>query len=52
MKKSTTDVSNFDVDFISEPPRLSQIDGKLLKTIDEEIFKGFSFVNTEFNKTP
>jgi len=46
--KSALDVSNFDADFINEQPRLSQIDGKLLKTIDGEIFKGFSFVNNEF----
>ena len=46
--KSPNDVSNFDPDFTSEQPRLSQIDGKLLKTIDEEIFKGFSFVNKGF----
>ena len=46
--KSAADVANFDPDFISESPKLSQIDGKLLKTIDEEIFKGFSFVNKNF----
>ena len=46
--KSPYDVSNFDPDFTSENPRLSQIDGKLLKTIDEEIFKGFSFVMKGF----
>ncbi len=44
-KKSATDVSNFDPDFTSETPRLSQIDSKLIKTIDEEIFRGFSFIN-------
>lgn len=43
--KSATDVSNFDPDFTSETPRLSQIDSKLIKTIDEEIFRGFSFIN-------
>jgi len=47
-KKSLYDVSNFDPDFTSEPPRLSQIDGKLLKTINEEIFRGFTFINKEF----
>jgi serine/threonine protein kinase len=46
--KSSADVSNFDPDFTTEQPRLSQIDGKLLKTIDEEIFRGFSFVNKGF----
>ena len=44
-KKSAIDVSNFDPDFTSETPRLSQIDSKLIKTIDEEIFRGFSFIN-------
>ena len=48
LKKSPADVSNFDPDFTTEQPRLSQIDGKLLKTIDEEIFKGFSFVSKGF----
>lgn len=47
--KSPLDVSNFDSDFVNESPRLSQIDGKLLKTIDGEIFNGFSFINSEFN---
>ncbi|RMZ96750.1 kinase C theta type [Brachionus plicatilis] len=46
--KSVFDVSNFDPDFTSETPRLSQIDVKLLKTIDEEIFKDFSFVMKGF----
>lgn len=46
--KSPTDVSNFDPDFTSEMPRLSQIDVKLLKTIDDEIFRGFSFIERGF----
>lgn len=46
--KSVYDVSNFDPDFTSETPRLSQIDVKLLKTIDEEIFRDFSFVSKNF----
>lgn len=46
--KSVYDVSNFDPDFTSETPRLSQIDVKLLKTIDEEIFKDFSFISKDF----
>ncbi len=46
--KSAFDVSNFDPDFTTEQPRLSKIDGKLLKTIDEDIFRGFSFINKDF----
>lgn len=43
-----SDTSNFD-EFLTATvnPKLSQMDKQLLKTIDEEIFKGFSFVSKE-----
>ena len=50
--KASTDHSNFDVGFPSSgKPKLSQIDKKLLKTIDEAIFKGFSFMSKDFDKS-
>jgi hypothetical protein len=43
-----SDTSNFD-EFLTANinPKLSQMDKQLLKTIDEDIFKGFSFVSKE-----
>ncbi|ELU04030.1 hypothetical protein CAPTEDRAFT_114953 [Capitella teleta] len=43
--KSNTDVSYFDADFTMEKPNLTPPDKDLLKTMDQEIFEGFSFTN-------
>ena len=43
--KSPMDLSYVDTEYTSLTPRLSKLDGKLLKTIDDSIFRGFSFTS-------
>ena len=43
--KSATDLSNFDKDLTTGKPKLSHMDKKLQKTIDNNIFRGFSFTS-------
>uniref|UniRef100_A0A671MAN4 Protein kinase C n=1 Tax=Sinocyclocheilus anshuiensis TaxID=1608454 RepID=A0A671MAN4_9TELE len=43
--KSPNDCSNFDQDFLSEKPRLSQSDKNLIDSMDQSAFAGFSFIN-------
>lgn len=44
-QKSPSDCSNFDREFLSEKPRLSQGDKNLIDSMDQSAFAGFSFVN-------
>uniref|UniRef100_A0A8C2E880 protein kinase C n=1 Tax=Cyprinus carpio TaxID=7962 RepID=A0A8C2E880_CYPCA len=43
--KSPNDCSNFDREFLSEKPRLSQSDKNLIDSMDQSAFAGFSFIN-------
>ncbi|NP_001352166.1 protein kinase C, delta b [Danio rerio] len=43
--KSSSDCSNFDREFLSEKPRLSQSDKNLIDSMDQTAFAGFSFIN-------
>ncbi|XP_072187487.1 protein kinase C theta type isoform X1 [Excalfactoria chinensis] len=43
--KSPSDCSNFDKEFISEKPRLSCADRALINSMDQNMFRNFSFVN-------
>ncbi|XP_074647004.1 protein kinase C delta type-like isoform X2 [Tubulanus polymorphus] len=45
--KSAADVSNFDSDFTMERANLTPPDRELMKTMNQMIFKGFSFTNPE-----
>ena len=47
LQKSANDVSYFDTDFTMEQPRLTVSDKYLLKTMDQEVFTGFSFTNQD-----
>uniref|UniRef100_A0A3Q3ARE4 Protein kinase C n=1 Tax=Kryptolebias marmoratus TaxID=37003 RepID=A0A3Q3ARE4_KRYMA len=42
---SPSDCSNFDKEFISEKPRLSCADRTLINSVDQTMFRNFSFVN-------
>uniref|UniRef100_A0AAQ4RWH2 Protein kinase C n=1 Tax=Gasterosteus aculeatus aculeatus TaxID=481459 RepID=A0AAQ4RWH2_GASAC len=42
---SPSDCSNFDKEFINEKPRLSCVDRTLINSVDQTMFKNFSFVN-------
>ncbi|XP_013379149.1 protein kinase C delta type isoform X2 [Lingula anatina] len=43
--KSASDVGNFDTDFTMERAYFTPPDKELLKTMNQEVFKGFSFTN-------
>lgn len=47
--KNTRDVSNFDIDFLKEEPILTPVNPEVLKTINQDEFKGFSYTNEYFN---
>uniref|UniRef100_A0A6G1SA44 protein kinase C n=1 Tax=Aceria tosichella TaxID=561515 RepID=A0A6G1SA44_9ACAR len=47
--KNARDVSNFDVDFLKEEPILTPVDPKILKTINQDEFRDFSYINEYFN---
>ncbi|KAF3859372.1 hypothetical protein F7725_021771 [Dissostichus mawsoni] len=42
---NASDCSNFDKEFINEKPRLSCADRTLINSVDQTMFKNFSFVN-------
>ncbi|XP_065674354.1 protein kinase C delta type isoform X2 [Hydra vulgaris] len=47
--KSNNAVNNFDPDFTMEEPKLTPMDAKLMESIDQFQFKGFSFINPAFH---
>ena len=50
LQKSKTDANNFDKDFTSEEPTLTPIDQAVVRAINQEEFRGFSFVNPDYGK--
>lgn len=48
LKKNARDVSNFDNDFLKEEPVLTPINPDVLKTINQDEFRGFSYTNELF----
>jgi len=46
--KNKTDANNFDRDFTSEEPILTPVDPAVIKTINQEEFRGFSFINRDY----
>lgn len=47
---SPSDCSNFDKEFINERPRLSCADRTLINSVDQSMFRNFSFVNPGMNR--
>ena len=47
-QRSKTDVGNFDTDFTREQPKLTPTEKNIIANINQEEFKDFSFVNTQF----
>lgn len=47
--KTKRDVNNFDQDFTKEEPVLTPVNQEVLRNINQEEFRGFSFVNEDFN---
>lgn len=50
LQKSKVDASNFDKDFTTEEPVLTPVDPAVVKAINQEEFRGFSFVNQDYGK--
>uniref|UniRef100_A0A8B9QLT1 Protein kinase C n=1 Tax=Anas platyrhynchos TaxID=8839 RepID=A0A8B9QLT1_ANAPL len=48
--KSPSDCSNFDKEFLNEKPRLSCADRALINSMDQNMFRNFSFVNPKMEK--
>ncbi|VDK67212.1 unnamed protein product [Anisakis simplex] len=46
--KSKRDVNNFDADFTKEEPVLTPTDNVVVRSINQDEFRGFSFVNPDF----
>jgi len=40
---------NFDAEFTKEEPVLTPLMAEVIKSINQEEFKGFSFVNADYN---
>ncbi|KFP41532.1 Protein kinase C theta type, partial [Chlamydotis macqueenii] len=49
-RKSPSDCSNFDKEFLNEKPRLSCADRALINSMDQNMFSNFSFVNPKMEK--
>ncbi|XP_067012348.1 protein kinase C isoform X2 [Anabrus simplex] len=47
--KSKKDALNFDAEFTKEEPVLTPINADIVRAINQDEFKGFSFVNPDFN---
>ena len=51
LQRSKRDVNNFDADFTKEEPKLSPVDLETVRSINQDEFAGFSFVNDDFIPT-
>ena len=49
VQKSKSDVSNFDDDFTFQEAKLTPSDTRLIMSIDQSNFAGFSFANEQFD---
>uniref|UniRef100_UPI00398E9129 protein kinase C theta type isoform X2 n=1 Tax=Pristiophorus japonicus TaxID=55135 RepID=UPI00398E9129 len=50
VKKSASDCSNFDKEFLNEKPRLSCADRTLINSMDQNMFNNFSFTNPKMER--
>lgn len=49
LQKNKKDTLNFDAEFTKEEPVLTPINSEVVRSINQEEFKGFSFINREYN---
>lgn len=49
LQKSKKDALNFDAEFTKEDPVLTPVNMDVVRSINQEEFKGFSFINADFN---
>lgn len=47
LQKTKRDVNNFDQDFTREDPVLTPVDDAIIKQINQDEFKGFSYFGEE-----
>ncbi|KAG8177378.1 hypothetical protein JTE90_015932 [Oedothorax gibbosus] len=47
--KTKRDVNNFDADFTKEEPVLTPVSSEVLRNINQDEFRGFSFVNDDYD---
>ncbi|KAK9497104.1 hypothetical protein O3M35_004481 [Rhynocoris fuscipes] len=47
--KNKKDVVNFDAEFTKEEPVLTPINGDVVRSINQDEFRGFSFINPDYN---
>ncbi|XP_050551470.1 protein kinase C isoform X5 [Spodoptera frugiperda] len=50
--KSKREAANFDAEFTKEEPVLTPVPHDVVRAINQEEFRGFSFVNKDFNPAP
>ncbi|CAB3249626.1 unnamed protein product [Arctia plantaginis] len=50
--KSKREAANFDAEFTKEEPVLTPVPNDVVRAINQEEFRGFSFVNKDFNPLP
>ncbi len=50
LQRGRTDANNFDKDFTSEDPVLTPTDQVIANAINQDEFRGFSFVNPDYGK--
>lgn len=48
-QKNKKDALNFDAEFTKEDPILTPVNSEVVRSINQEEFKGFSFINRDFN---
>jgi hypothetical protein len=49
-QKNKKDVLNFDPEFTKEEPILTPVNPELIRTINQDEFRGFSFYNSDYGK--
>ena len=47
-QRGKRDFSNFDTDFISEKPRLTQVEREVVENINQSEFENFTYTNADF----
>ena len=49
LQKNKKDALNFDAEFTKEDPILTPINADIVRSINQEEFRGFSMINPDFN---
>lgn len=49
LQRNRRDVANFDAEFTREEPALTPVNAEVLQSINQDEFRGFTFVNSDYN---